>query len=200
MWILKCVPVSLLSNERWILEAHLSSFICLIIGWKRYSLWILLLQHQSQHEWCVRSLRVGISQDVPSLSSCLLKEIDKNLLTSSFITSIFFLYTQETSKPCDPMCCWAWRRHVEKDTHSCLPRGRWNAGGPSCFSLQEPLEVVWMRDSLMKSLGNYCSFSRGGLVVSLQYQHYQTSLVALTMPWEREKERGVGAQCEKVYV
>lgn len=39
--------------------------------------------------------------------------------------------------------------------------------------------MVSMRDSLMKSLGNYCSFSRGGLVVSLQYQHYQTSLAVL---------------------
>lgn len=51
-----------------------------------------------------------------------------------------------------------------------------------------------MRDSLMKSLGNYCSFSRGGLVVSLQYRHYQTSLVALTMSWERKKERDI-VQC-----
>lgn len=82
--------------------------------------------------------------------------------------------------------------HTEKDTYSCLPRERWSAGGPSCFSLREPLEAVWRRDSLMKCLGNYCSFSRGGLVVSLQFQHYQTSLVVLTMSCrtERDKEDG----------
>lgn len=156
----------------------------------------------SKPTWMVCSKSEGRDISGRSFSFFLFAKGDwqKSAYKLIFNIFFFFLYTQETSKPCDPMCCWAWRRHVEKDTHSCLPRGRWSAGGPSCFSLQEPLEAVWMRDSLMKSLGNYCSFSRGGLVVSLQYQHYQTSLVALTMPWEREKERGVGAQCEKVYV
>lgn len=74
LWWLKCVP-----SEQ-ILDAHQSLFKCLTARWSRYSLWILLLQHQSQHEWCVQSPRVGISQDVPSPSSCLLQETGKNRL------------------------------------------------------------------------------------------------------------------------
>lgn len=88
-----------------------------------------------------------------------------------------------------------------KDTHFCLPRGRWSAGGLSCFSLQEPLEAVWRRDSVMKSLGNYCSFSRGGLVVFLQYRHYQTCLVALTRSWsEKNKNRKPNFSVNQIWV
>lgn len=76
-----------------------------------------------------------------------------------------------------------WWLEEENHTHFCLRRERWSAGGPSCFSPQEPLEAVWMRDLLLKSLGNYCSFSREGPVVSRQYRHYQTCLVALTRSW-----------------
>lgn len=90
--------------------------------------------------------------------------------------------------------------HVGKGTHSYPPRGKWSAGGLSCFSLQEPLEAVWRRDSTTKSLGNYCSFSREGPVVSPQYRHYQTSLVALTKSWGGRGKRQRGPRLEGLRV
>lgn len=90
--------------------------------------------------------------------------------------------------------------HVGKGTHSYPPRGKWSAGGLSCFSLQEPLEAVWRRDSTTKSLGNYCSFSREGPVVSPQYRHYQTSLVALTKSWDGREKRQRGPRSEGLRV
>lgn len=143
-------------------------FECLLSGLKmhqKYSRWILLLQRQSRHEWCVQSLKAGIFLDVPSPSSYLLKNTKKGPDHNPSMQEEGHLRDRKGD--------------VGKNTHSCLPQGKWSAGGLSCFSLQEPLEVVWRRDSVMKSLGNYCSFSRGGLVVSLQYRHYQTSLAAL---------------------
>lgn len=76
-------------------------------------------------------------------------------------------------------------------THSCPRRGKWSAGGPSCFSLREPWAAVWRRDWATRSPGSYCSFSGAAPAVSPQYRHYQTSLAALTKSWETEEEMEV---------
>lgn len=161
---------------------------------KKYSLWTLLLRHQSRHEWCVQSLRVEISQDAPSPSSCLLWETKAKWFVVVLYGGVLKKKTTLIHR------CKADGWHVGKDTHSCPPRGKWSAGGLSCFSLQEPLEAVWRRDSVTKSLGNYCSFSREGPVVSPQYRHYQTSLVALTKSWDGRKKRQRGPQLEGLRV
>lgn len=78
---------------------------------------------------------------------------------------------------------------VSGATHSCPRRGKWSAGGPSCFSLREPWAAVWRRDWATRSPGSYCSFSGAAPAVSPQYRHYQTSLAALTKSWEKEIQR-----------
>lgn len=45
---------------------------------QKYSRWILLLQRQSRHEWCVQSLKAARFLDVPSPSSYLLKNTKKS--------------------------------------------------------------------------------------------------------------------------
>lgn len=72
-----------------------------------------------------------------------------------------------------------------------LPQGRWSEGGLSCSSLREPLGEVWSCGSLQESRDCCCSFSRGGLAVSLQYRHYRTSLVALTMSCQKKRHGGL---------